>query len=407
MRALEIAVCGAGIGGLAISTLLSDAGHAVTLFERFEKPQPIGAGLMLQPTGLAALERLDLRRRIETLGRRITGIEGQTATGRRIFDMSYADLDATMYAVGIHRGALFQCLYDRARKSPVTIKTDTLIAASTLTHDRRNLYDNTGRLLGAFDLVIDGTGLTSALRRAHSITYLDRPNPYGAMWGVVLEADHAPSHRLAQVYDRAAVMIGLLPIGCLPDDPVARTAVFWSVRANDIPQWQSQNFAAWQTQVGKLWPAAIPYVSQFRSHADLSPARYTDLRLKHPFAERLAFLGDSARAASPQLGQGANLVLIDAVCLADALAHTKSVPEALLSYAAIRRSHTRFYSYASRILTPFFQSDSKTAPRVRDAVFGPMARIPYLRREMIRTLAGLKTGLFSHQSPAAFVLNKF
>jgi hypothetical protein len=28
-----------------------------------------------------------------------------------------------------------------------------------------------------------------------------------------------------------------------------------------------------------------------------------------------------------------------------------------------------------------------------------MARVPYVRREMVRTLAGIKTGLFTHFDP--------
>ena len=117
----------------------------------------------------------------------------------------------------------------------------------------------------------------------------------------------------------------------------------------------------------------------------------------------MIFIGDAARAASPQLGQGANLALIDALAL------TKSLSPAYLpfagrdrDYAGRRRAHTRFYGLASRALTPFFQSDSRVAAAVRDLTFKPMARIPYLRREMVRTLAGMKTGLFSHLDPGAW-----
>ncbi|WP_342234966.1 FAD-dependent oxidoreductase [Inquilinus sp. OTU3971] len=52
---LSIAVCGCGPAGLAAACFLHDAGHRVRLLERVPEPRPIGAGLMLQPAGLAAL----------------------------------------------------------------------------------------------------------------------------------------------------------------------------------------------------------------------------------------------------------------------------------------------------------------------------------------------------------------
>ena len=103
------------------------------------------------------------------------------------------------------------------------------------------------------------------------------------------------------------------------------------------------------------------------------------------------------------MGQGANLALIDAVVLADALSEHPDVNAALAAYAAFRKPHSRFYGLASRCLTPFFQSDSRLYATVRDQSFAPLARIPYLRREMVRTLAGLKTGFIRHQTPNGLV----
>jgi hypothetical protein len=46
-------------------------------------------------------------------------------------------------------------------------------------------------------------------------------------------------------------------------------------------------------------------------------------------------------------------------------------------------------------MTPLFQSDSRALALMRDMTFDRMAAIPWLRREMLRTLAGLKTGVLS------------
>lgn len=72
----DVAVIGAGVGGLAVGTLLARAGHRVTVLERFAESKLVGSGLMLQPTGLAALERLGVRDEIAALGARITRLHG-------------------------------------------------------------------------------------------------------------------------------------------------------------------------------------------------------------------------------------------------------------------------------------------------------------------------------------------
>ena len=85
--------------------------------------------------------------------------------------------------------------------------------------------------------------------------------------------------------------------------------------------------------------------------------------------------------------------------LADCLREEPSLPVALAAYAEQRLFHTRFYSYASRWLTPFFQSDSRLAAVARDLTFPIAGKVPYVRREMVRTLCGMKTGLFTSLDP--------
>ena len=407
MRTLDIAICGSGIGGLASAIALRNAGHTVTLFEKVAVPRPLGSGLVLQPTGQAALAHLGLLGAALAHSRRLDGIAGHTRTGRTIFDIDYAALGPDLFGLGIHRGTLFHILDMERQRLSITVTASADITSSNLSHGKRLISDTAGSPRGAYDLVIDATGLHSCLRKAHATIALDKPYAYGAVWGVVREPQDWPhKHTLAQRYDGAKIMVGLLPIGHLPGTTQPLAAFFWSLRTRDLAQWHATDFNSWQNRVMEIWPAAAPFVEQFSGHADLAAASYADVWLKVPHADRLAFVGDSARAASPQLGQGANLALIDAVVLADSLAEHATVNDALAAYAKFRRNHTRFYGLASRWLTPFFQSDSRLAASIRDLSFAPMARVPYLRREMIRTLSGVKTGFVSHQTPNGLVSMK-
>ena len=99
----------------------------------------------------------------------------------------------------------------------------------------------------------------------------------------------------------------------------------------------------------------------------------------------VVFLGDAAHAMSPQLGQGANLALLDAAALADALRGGDGVA----GYTRRRWAHVRFYAFASRWMTPFFQSGRDRLAVPRDALMGSAARVPWIGRQMVRTMAGL------------------
>jgi len=116
------------------------------------------------------------------------------------------------------------------------------------------------------------------------------------------------------------------------------------------------------------------------------------VQMRHWHDARMVCIGDSAHATSPQLGQGANLALIDAMTLASCFAETSAVEAALVLYSQRRRAHLRYYQGASKLLTPFFQSDSRIASTLRDIALGPLCRMPIAREQMAMTLSGSKTG---------------
>jgi 2-polyprenyl-6-methoxyphenol hydroxylase-like FAD-dependent oxidoreductase len=87
----KIAIVGSGMAGLSAGMLLAKLGHHITLFERFDEPKSIGAGLLIQPSGLVALDRLGLRAEVEAKAVRIENFLGTTTGGRRVMDVRYAE----------------------------------------------------------------------------------------------------------------------------------------------------------------------------------------------------------------------------------------------------------------------------------------------------------------------------
>lgn len=396
----RIALLGAGIGGLAAASFLADSGHDVTLIEAFETPRPLGSGLLIQPIGLSVLACLGLDEPLIPQGARISKLYGRACGGSMaLLDVRYASLAPTLFGLGITRSALFDTLYAAAQTRSIRLITGAPVTgASRLDPDLSGGFVETaaGRF-GPFDLIVDASGLNSPLRAQVAQVTRDRPYAFGALWGLVdlVESDFAPDV-LDQRYQAARHMIGVLPVGN------RRAALFWSMPTADFDAWPQTDLAAWRDQVCRLWPATAPLVAQITEHHHLAPARYRDILLASPVAGRLVFIGDAAHCTSPQLGQGANLALTDALVLALCLAEDRPLPEALARYADARRGQQRFYQWASRWLTPFFQSDATLLPWLRYPFCALPCWFPPTQWIGAQVLAGVKTGLFSHVDPGAW-----
>ena len=393
----RIAVIGAGVGGLAVATLLARAGHEVTVLERFAESKPLGSGLMLQPTGLAALERLGLREDITALGARVTRLHGTTDRGATVFDLDYGDLVPGLHAVAVHRAALHGVLWRAFTTSGARIETARDVASIVEDATGIRLRDGAGATLAEAELAIDASGARSALRAVVE-PRAPRAFAYGAVWASVPDPGLAPG-TLLQRYVAARVMLGWLPVGRATADGPPLAALFWSLKPEDHAAWAAR-FDAWRDEAATLWPPIAPVLAALPGPEAFTPARYIQFTAKRPWRGRLVLIGDAAHATSPQLGQGANSAMLDALALADALAAEPTHEIAFARYAAARRAHIRFYQRASALMTPFFQADSRLLPWLRDAAFDRMKAVPWLHGEMLRTLTGMKTGLVTYRDAA-------
>jgi 2-polyprenyl-6-methoxyphenol hydroxylase-like FAD-dependent oxidoreductase len=387
VESLRIAVVGAGTAGAAAAILLARAGHAVTLFERVASPGPVGAGITLQPTGQAALARLGLLAPIAARATRIDGLVCRRPDGRAIVDLRYADLDPDLHGLGLHRGVLFEALLAAARAEPaIAIHCGVAIASTALAGDARWLHAGATRH-GPFELVVAADGSLSELHASAGVPVRARPYPWGALWFVAVDRGNTltADRQVVQVVDGPRRMFGLLPTGRAPRGDDLVVSVFWSIRADRVAALRARGLAAWRAEALALDPRTEPILDQITDLAQLAFTQYRDVRMRRWHGERIVFIGDAAHATSPQLGQGANLALWDAMCLADELARDHpGVAAALAAYSAARRRHLAYYQLATRALTPLFQSDSRVLGALRDLVFPASRWLAPLRRRMVR-----------------------
>src|SRR5262245_42571068 len=109
----HVGIVGAGTAGLAAAALLARAGDSVEVLERAPSPGPIGAGLLLQPTGIGVLARLGVLEEVRAGAARIERVVGTTIGGHRFMDLAYAG----EHGLGVHRGALFTALLGAAERA--------------------------------------------------------------------------------------------------------------------------------------------------------------------------------------------------------------------------------------------------------------------------------------------------
>jgi 2-polyprenyl-6-methoxyphenol hydroxylase-like FAD-dependent oxidoreductase len=374
MAGRSIAIAGGGIAGLACAALMARSGERVVVFDRMSAPAPIGSGLILQPVGLAVLDEIGVSDRMRELGAPIKRLFGRTMPSNRVvLDVRYRALGGGAgEGVAVHRGTLFEALLDAARDAGAQMEGGREIVATS--DGRLTFADVT--VSPRFDLVIDALGVKSPLSRPAPLP----PLPFGALWCNVdwpsgPEAEPFDANALEQRYEAARKMVGVLPVGSVRAGAPRQAAFFWSLRHADLAAWRDAPLDQWRGDALKLWPQAATFIEQVKDREQLIFAAYCHGTRASPASPGMAHVGDSWHSASPQLGQGANMALLDALGLARALEANRDISLALDAYSRSRRTHIRLYQLVSWMFTPAYQSDSRAIALVRDWLMAPFSRL--------------------------------
>lgn len=316
-------------------------------------------------------------------GARIDHLDGRDLAGRVIMNMRYESWRRSAFGVGVHRASLFDVLYQAALGAGVEIRTGVAITAIR-DFDAPMLIDATGATYGPFDLAVVADGAASKLRGLIRPQTTAPVYPWGAVWANAADPEGRYSGALHQRYDRATTMIGILPVGRPPAAQTDQVSFFWSLPVAEMDHFFAGDFAAWQGHVRAIWPDAAPAVDQL-APASFARAIYRDVAFGRWDRGAVVLIGDAAHGTSPQLGQGANLALLDGVELADRVER----PTQVSGYQRARRLQTGPYQLLSRLLTPLFQSRSRFWPWFRTFVFAPLSQAPLLRGHAAHVLTGV------------------
>lgn len=346
----RVLIVGAGLAGSLLAVYLARAGWKVEIVERRADPRirRFAAGrsinLAISARGIKALRRAGLEDAVMKDAIRMGGRMVHPVAGAAGYQPYSADPTRAINSVS--RSALNLALLDAAAAEPnVTVSFDERcagvdFAAGSVTF----VNDATGATrVASADLVVGADGAYSAVRGAlqkterfdysqeflgHGYKELHIPP--------VASGPHAPfamDRNALHIWPRGESMMIALPN---PDGSFTCT-LFWRHDG------AGSSFAAVRTRdealahFQRVYPDAVPLMPTLAEDFERNPVGVMVTVRCSPWSRgRVTLIGDAAHAIVPFYGQGANASFEDCEALADALAGSSSVEEALRTYEAAR-----------------------------------------------------------------------
>ena len=358
----------------------------------------------MQPSGMSVLHELGLLEEVLKRGKRVEHIFGADAfSAKPVLDVHYSDLGGDHFGLGLHRHSLFTVLYESAIAEGVAFELGNEIVGVENDSSGIRPVNQSGAKMARYDFVIVASGSDSEVAQSLFGKISNKKLPYGALWATLdwPKISDLNNNMLEQRYRGASKMVGVLPLG---NDGGAgsrqKAALFWSIKGCDIAALKSDGLQKWKDEVHRHWSQTEPLLAQISSFDQLTFADYHHYTLKKPYSNRVAFIGDAWHSTSPQLGQGANMALLDAKAIDFAVRQSgDNLTDMGERFHALRKRQIGIYQTMSKLLTPFYQSDSTALGFARDHIVSHLVKIPPAPKLM----TGMVSGLFAHPFKAGLL----
>jgi 2-polyprenyl-6-methoxyphenol hydroxylase-like FAD-dependent oxidoreductase len=352
----RIVIAGAGIGGLATALALQRRGFHPVVCERAPELREIGAGLLLSPNGVRALEFLGLKEAATSLSHVIREWRILDRRGRCLQRMKPCHGD--LPALSLHRADLQQLLLAMLPRDCLRLGAEVSRFQPGATCVEVLL--TSGETIKA-DALIGADGLRSSVR---ALRFGPRPPTYSGYVGW-----RGVSPRTPEAYTGDHLSESWAEGKRFGISSMGNGRCYWYATVNRPVDGNSASesrhaellrlFGHWHAPIASLMEAT-PAENILRNEIyDRSP--------QHPWSDgRVTLLGDAAHPMTPNLGQGACFALEDACVIARCIEEAGNFPDAFRRYERLRRSRADLVQRCSRWMGKLIQIENPAATALRD-----------------------------------------
>jgi salicylate hydroxylase len=352
MTNCRVIIIGAGIGGLTAALSLQRHGFSVSVYEQASELKEAGAGLLLTPNAMHALDFLGVGDAIAAISNVSTELQiRQHRTGEVLRRRPPGGSYKSKYGAGhfqVHRADLHKVLSTAVLENdPACIRLDRTFVDLMQNQHGVVAHFTRGTVVKG-DVLIGCDGGRSMVRNK---VY-----------------DSEPVHYTGQACFRALIPKTILPdkLRTLPRSMhlgPGRVLIHFALRKSAVmnlvafarqPQWEDEGWAipAEVSELLELYSDFHPDVLQMIESIEPKTLFKWGLRDREPLQQwtlgRVSMLGDAAHPMSPFLGQGAVVAIEDGTVLGRCFAKACTPEEALGLYEEARKQRANAAQIHSR-----------------------------------------------------------